>query len=455
MKKKPQPHPSIQATDSELTMLNEKVAGIDIGNEAHYVSVSPRLCADPVRRFGTFTADLEAMADWLVSLGIESVAMESTGIYWLNAFEVLEARGIAVLLVNARYPKNVSGRKSDVSDSRWLQQLHSYGLLPASFIPESAIRELRAYVRQRGSLVVQKAQVLQRIGKALQLMNIKIQNKIARLDSKVGMQIVRAIAEGEQKVEVLAKFHTERMKVSQADFQAALQGNYRSEHLFVLKQALAAFDFFKAQILECEQAIEQILQKWQTGEEVKPEDFVSQAKTTQVRQNDYRFEVEGYLQAITSVDLLAIKGLSESNLLTILSETGLDMSRWESAKHFTSWLGLSPKPKKSGDKVIGHIRQKHPSRANQAFKLAAWALHSSKCHLGALYRKLSIRKNTGVAVQAVARKLAVIFYTMLKNKTDYQNNSADEYEKKEQERRQKRLEKEAKKLGFSLQKVNS
>ncbi|MCU0444069.1 MAG: IS110 family transposase [Microscillaceae bacterium] len=356
MKKKVTSNPSLQATEAELKMLNEKVAGIDIGNDAHYVSVSPRLCADNVRRFGTFTADLEAMADWLLSLGIESVAMESTGIYWLNAFEVLEARGFKVFLVNARYPKNVSGRKRDVSDSRWLQQLHSYGLLPASFIPEGAVRELRAYVSQRGALVVQKAQDLQRIGKALQLMNIKIQNKIARLDSKVGMQIVRAIAEGEQKVEVLAKFHTSTLKVSLADFQAALQGNYRAEHLFVLKQALAAFDFAKGQILECEQAIEQILQKWQTGEVVSPKDFVSQAKTTQVRQNDYSFEVGGYLQAITSVDLLAIKGLSESSLLTILSETGLDMSRWENAKHFTSWLGLSPKPQKSGDKVIGHLR---------------------------------------------------------------------------------------------------
>lgn len=267
---------TVQSTT--LPMVNAKVAGIDIGNEAHYVSVSPQLSVENVRKFGTFTADLEALATWLLDLGITSVAMESTGVYWINVFEVLESKGLEVLLVNARYPKNVSGRKSDVSDSQWIQQLHSYGLLPASFIPSEDVRELRYYVRQRSTLVSNKAQYLQRIGKALQLMNIKLQNKIARLDSKVGMEIVRAIAKGEQDPAILANFHTKAMKVSKEELIASLRGNYRKEHLFALKQSLACFDFMKEQLLECEQEIEKLLQKWQTGEIIQEEAFESQAK---------------------------------------------------------------------------------------------------------------------------------------------------------------------------------
>lgn len=442
---------TVQSTT--LPMVNAKVAGIDIGNEAHYVSVSPQLSVENVRKFGTFTADLEALATWLLDLGITSVAMESTGVYWINVFEVLESKGLEVLLVNARYPKNVSGRKSDVSDSQWIQQLHSYGLLPASFIPSEDVRELRYYVRQRSTLVSNKAQYLQRIGKALQLMNIKLQNKIARLDSKVGMEIVRAIAKGEQDPAILANFHTKAMKVSKEELIASLRGNYRKEHLFALKQSLACFDFMKEQLLECEQEIEKLLQKWQTGEIIQEEAFESQAKKKTVRQNDYAFEVGSYLKEITGVDLTEVKGFSENTLLTILSETGTDMTRFQDAKHFVSWLGLAPKQKISGDKLLGHFKQKHPSRANQAFKLAAWSLHSSHCHLGALYRKLSIRKNSGIAVQAVARKLAVIFYTMMKSKTSYQPHSANEYEKKYTARKQQSLEKEATKLGYRLVKI--
>ena len=263
---------------SVLSLERQKVAGIDIGNSAHYVTVAAELCSENVRKFGTFTADLESLADWLLGLGIESVAMESTGIYWIPIFEILESRGLEVLLVNARYPKHVSGRKSDVSDSGWIQQLHSYGLLPSSFIPSAEVRELRYYVRQRSSLISHKAQYLQRIGKSLQLMNIKLQNKIARLDTQIGMSIIRAIVAGERDPKKLAEFHRKALKASKEELTASLKGNYRKEHLFALKQSLCSFDFIKSQIQECDLEIEKILQKWQTGQEVSQEKFERQAK---------------------------------------------------------------------------------------------------------------------------------------------------------------------------------
>lgn len=249
-----------------LSVKTQKVAGIDIGNSFHYVTVAPELTEENVRKFGTFTKELHALGDWLVSLGITSVAMESTGVYWMGIYEILEEKGLEVLLVNARYPKQVSGRKTDVSDSAWIQQLHSYGLLPGSYIPASHTRVLRHYVRQRNSLAKSKATYLQRLGKSLQLMNVKLQNVVSKLETKVGMQIVRAIASGKHDAKDLAQFHTPQMKASQEELVLALQGNYRQEYLFSLKQALSSYDFIQTQMEECELEIEKLLHTQQTGE---------------------------------------------------------------------------------------------------------------------------------------------------------------------------------------------
>lgn len=437
---------------SELSTINLKVAGIDIGNTAHYAMVSASLTANNIRKFETFSRDLEDLAQWLLDLGIESVAMESTGIYWQNLYDVLESKGFELLLVNARYPKQVSGRKTDVSDSAWIQQLHSYGLLPGSFIPSESTRELRHYVRQRNSLAKQKGQALQRMGKSLQQMNVKLQNVVSKLETDIGMRVVRAIAEGETNPKVLAEFYLERLKASKEDFEKSLEGNFKSVYIFSLKQSLATYDFLQAQMQECEQEIEKILHQWQTGEVIESEHFKSQKKKRRVRQNDYHFEEKEYLQEVLGTDVLAIPGISGKVALDILSETGTDMSPWKSAEHFTSWLGLAPKNKISGDRLLGHFKSKHKGRANQAFKLAAWSLHSNKSHLGALYRRLSVRKHSEVAVQAVARKLAVIFYNMVKHKTAYRPESAQNYDSKRQERERKILENKAKKLGYVLQK---
>lgn len=432
-----------------LSVLNAKVAGIDVGASAHYVCVG-LLSEDSVRRFGTFTQDLEELSDWLVSLGVESVAMESTGIYWVNLYDTLESRGLKVCLANARYVRNVPGRKSDVADSQWIQQLHSYGLLNGSFIAEGKIRELRAYVRQRENLEKQKGIQIALMGKSLQLLNIKIHQIASGTELQTSMNIIRAIVLGERNPKELTKFRHPQMKASEEDFEKGLQGNWRAEHLFSLKQALTMYDFVKEQMLECEKEIERTLGEinGEMGDE-------SRAKTTKPKQNDYAFDAKSYLKEIAGVDLTKIRGLDEKTILTILSETGTDLRRWETAAHFTSWLGLSPKPKITGEKIVGHFKQSVANRANQAFRMAAWALNNSKCYLGSFYRKLSSRKGSFVAIKATARKVAVIFWNMMTKKTEFETHSQEEYETKYKDRQLKNLEKMAKKMGMTLQKVNS
>jgi len=352
-------------------VLNNKVAGIDVGASAHYVCVGS-LSEESVKRFGTFTQDLEELADWLVSLGVVSVAMESTGIYWVNLYDTLESRGLKVCSANARYVRNVPGRKSDVADSQWIQQLHSYGLLIGSFIAEGTIRELRAYVRQRENLEKQKGIQVALMGKALQLLNIKLHQIGSATEIQTSMNIIRAIVAGERNAKELTKFRHPQMKATEEDFEKALQGNWRAEHLFSLKQALTMYDLIKEQMLECEKEIEKTLGEINGG--LGDE---SRAKTTKVKQNEYAFDAKSYLKAIAGVDLTKIRGLDEKTILSILWETGTDLSKWKTAAHFTSWLGLSPKPKITGEKIVGHFRLSVANRANQAFRMAAWALNSS------------------------------------------------------------------------------
>ncbi len=358
---------------SPLSVLNQQVAGIDVGATAHYVCVGA-LSDESVKRFGTFTQDLDELADWLVSLGVTSVAMESTGIYWINLYDVLESRGLEVCLANARYVRNVPGRKSDVLDSQWIQQLHSYGLLRGSFIAEGKIRELRAYVRQRENLEKQKGIQVALMGKSLQLLNIKIHQIASGTELQTSMNIIRAIVGGERSSKELTKFRHPHMKTSVEDFEKGLQGNWRVEHLFSLKQALMMYDFIKEQMLACEREIERTLGEINggSGDELR-------VKTKAIRQNDYAFDAKSYLKEMVGVDLTQIRGLDEKTILSILAETGTDLSKWQTAQHFTSWLGLAPKPKITGEKIVGHFKHSVANRANQAFRMAAWALNNSKC----------------------------------------------------------------------------
>jgi transposase len=437
-----------------LPVINPQAAGIDVASMVHYVAVPAHLCDRPVRHFGTFTSDLEALAAWLVSLGITTVAMESTGNYWLSLYEVLEARGMSVCLVNARHLKNVSGRKTDVSDCQWLQQLHSYGLLAPSFIPDELTRQLRSYVRQRQALEKEKARDLQHLHRSLTNMNLKLQHLISDIEGVAGMQVIAAIAGGETNAQELARFHNKAMKASPADFVSGLQGNYRAEHVFCLQQALESYRFHVKQMRDCEAKIEQLLAAMGPGvETVDPADFVGRTKSRKVRKNQYSFELSSYLKQLLGVDLTQVAGMGEDTVLEVLAETGTDLSKWPSAKHFTSWLKLCPNPAKSGGKVLGHKSTKTSSRAAQAFRLAARSLHSSQHYLGVLYRRISHKKGAATAIKAVARKLAVIFYQMVRNKTPYTPGQHVQQQEKMKDRMIKNLKKKARALGLELQNI--
>jgi len=338
MKNKPSPGRAHKRLSKHLEQINLYAAGIDIGSESHYVAVPEGLDDEPIRSFSCFTADLERLADWLVRIGIQTVAMESTGIYWIPCFEILEERGLEVLLVNARHVKNVSGRKTDVLDCQWLQQLHTYGLLAGAFRPEEQITALRAYMRQRTTLVRYAGSHIQHMQKALRQMNLLLDNVVTDITGKTGMTIIRAIMEGERDANKLAAYRDPRCKKSVQEIANSLKGHYREEHIFALCQSVELYDTYKAKIIACDEAIEQQLNHFdgQGGSDPLP---VNKKKPVT---NTPAFDVRGELYRMCGVDLIAIDGVSDITALKVISEIGIDMSRWKSEKHFASWMGLSP-----------------------------------------------------------------------------------------------------------------
>jgi len=431
-----------------LKQINLYAAGIDVGSQSHFVAVPEALDSEPVREFGTFTCDLEAMADWLIQTGITTVAMESTGIYWIPAFELLESRGLEVLLANARYIKNVSGRKTDVLDCQWIQQLHTYGLLSGSFRPEQDYVTLRGYMRQRETLVEHIANKIQHMQKALRQMNLLLDQVVADITSKTGMAIIRSILSGERDALKLASHRDPRCKNNQDTIARSLEGHYQEVHLFALKQSVELYDIFNEKLADCDHQIEQHLNQLE-GDSPIEEPLQKKLRKTK-SSNALRFDAYIPLYKLTGVDLTAIDGLDEQSVLKIVSETGIDMLKWPSEKHFTSWMGLSPNNKVSGGKVLSSHNVKTNNRAKTVFKMAAYALSNSKSALGAFYRRLRARLGAPKAINATARKLAVIFYKMLRYKTAYKPQSQDEYDKKQKERMLKQLKQKAKNLGFEL-----
>lgn len=434
---------------SFFQVIHPLAAGIDVGAMEHYVAVPADLTEQAVRKFTGFTSDLYALADWLVSLGITTVAMESTGNYWFCLYDVLEAKGIEVCLVNARHMKNVSGRKSDVSDSQWLQRLHTYGLLAASFIPVQQIRQLRCYVRQRDKLEKEKARDLQMMGSSMTNMNIKLQQVVSDIEGETAMRIIRAIASGVTDAQLLASYRHKQMKASVEEIEESLSGNYQPEHLFCLQQALESYDFHRQQMGYCEIEIERMLATMQQDVQLNPEDFQRKLKSRKTRKNQYGFDLKTYLQSCLGVDLTQIDGLDENTVLEIIAETGTDLGKWKTAKHFTSWLRLAPNPAVSAGKVLYHKVNKTSSRATKAFRLAARSLHAHKGYLGNLYRKLNLRKGPSTAIKAVARKLAVIFYQMVTEKQPYCPRTIVE-QIAESKKQLKKLRNQAKRRGFQL-----
>lgn len=451
--------PARRRKSEALRVTNRHAAGIDIHLAEHWVAVPPE-SAPPapkghpvnlpahVRKFGTCTADLEMLADWLTACGITTVAMESTGVYWITLFELLERRGFEVFLVNPRHTKQVAGRpKTDVLDCQWIQRLHSYGLLAGSFRPADDVVVLRSYLRQRLMLIRYGGHHIQHMQKALEQMNVKLAVVVKDITGKTGLAIIKSILRGVRDPLRLAKHRDERCKHSEAEIARALYGNWREEHLFALKQAVAGWEFYQEQLRTCDERIEKCLKSFtdkSVGKTLRP-------KREQRQGNAPRFDVRRRLFQVSGVDLTAIEGIKEATALVVLSEIGTDMSKWPTEKHFTSWLGLSPQHQGSGGKIKSRHVRRGGNRATKALRLAGQGCHHAKNALGAFYRRIQARCGGPKAVVATARKIAIRVYRMLKFGTEYVRREMAVAEEAYRLHQLKGLARKAKELGYRLQ----
>ena len=435
-----------------LERLNPNVAGIDCGSAQHYVAVPRDRDPTPVQAFSTFTHDLLRLADWLAACRVTSVAMEATGVYWIPVYEILEARGFEVLLVNARHFKNVPGRKSDVPDCEWLRELHSVGLLRGSFRPTDGIVALRTSMRHRQTLVETASTYTLRMQKALVQMNLQLPLVVSDSTGVTGLRIVRDILAGQRDPERLAQHRDPRCGATHAEIVAALTGHYRPEQLFVLQQQVELFDACQAQIAQCDIAIEAHLQAL-TAPLAAPATRLPAARTRRKTPtaNDLRFDVRTPLFHLThGVDLSQIDGLASHAALKLVAEIGTDMTRWPSADHFTSWLTLAPRNKITGGRLISSRTQPSANRAAAILRMAAMSLGRSRTALGAFYRRLAARKDKAQANTATARKLAVLVYRTLKGELVYRDPGAAAYDTQQRARMLHRLRQQATTLGFEL-----
>ncbi len=432
-------------TQSAISLTHPNAAGIDIGSAAHFVAVPPDRDDEPVREFASFTTDLHRLADWLDACGVDTVAMESTGVYWIALYELLQSRGFTVLLVNARHVKNVSGRKSDVLDCQWLQQLMSFGLLRGAFRPVEQVCVLRSLSRQRTMLLRSQGRFVQHMQKALTQMNIQLANVISDVAGETGQKILRAIVAGERDGLALAQLKNARIRASEDEIAKSLQGSWRAEHLFALKQALDAFDFCGSQLAECDAQIQAQLQALHVRE-----DEPAKGKKRGRARNAPKFDLRTQLFQMCGVDLTRIDGIDVTTALVVVSEVGADMGKFPSDKHFASWLGLCPGTKITGGKVMSGKTKRCANRAAQALRLAAAALRSSQSALGAYYRRLCARMDKPKAVTAAAHKLARLIYAMLTHGQEYTDRGQDYFEERYRQRVLHNLAQKAKAMGMQL-----
>jgi len=431
-----------------LKQINLNAAGIDVGSSELWVCVPEGRAEKSVRVFQTFTRDLHEIVHWLKACGVTTVAMESTGIYWIPCYEILVAAGFEVKLVNARKVKNVTGRKSDLLDCQWLQQLHTYGLLTSSFMPEAAFTALRAFVRHRENLINCRSMHIQHMQKALHLMNLQLDNVISDITGVTGMRIIRAIVAGHRSPEVLAGYRNHHCKNDRDVIAKSLEGNYKHEYIFQLQQALALYDFYTQQIKACDREIEKEYAQFATkvNTVVKP----LPPRPRRRERNDPEFDLRTHLYQLCGVDLTAIDGCNALTIQTVISEIGVDMSKWPTVKHFTSWLCLCPDKDVSGGKVLRTKTRKTKNRANKALRMAAQSLHHSHSALGAYFRRMRAKLGAPKAITAAAHKLARIIYFMLKNQKEYVDLGADYYEFKYRERELRKLKHKAARMGFQV-----
>ena len=419
-------------------------AGIDVGASSHWVAVPPHLAGESVREFGAMTDDLNAMADWLLACGVDTVALESTGVYWIPVYEVLEQRGLKVWLVDARQMKYVPGRKSDVQDCQWLQKLMSLGFLRAAWRPDGEVCVVRAVARQREVLIVEQASWVQRMQKALVQMNIQLTEVLSDVMGMTGQAIIRAIVAGERDAKVLARHRNRRIKASAEEVTKALTGNWREEHLFVLGQGLAMYDDIARHLAECE-----VKQHALLGELGQAKVDLGKAPRSGSKSR-VEFDVRQTLANWAGVDLTRINGLAATTVMKILTEIGPDLSRFANVKHFCSWLGLCPGTKISGGKVLSAKTKRSANRVRQALKLAVMSLSHSSSALGAFYRRLCSRMDKPSANTATAHKLARMVYFMLTRGEDFVDKGQQHYEEQQRHRSIAALKRRAAALGFEI-----
>ena len=435
-----------------LDHININAAGIDIGSRSHYVAIPEGRDNETVREFSTFTNSLIELVNWLKAVGITTVAMESTGVYWIPVYDVLEAHGFEVLLVNARHIKNVPGRKTDVIDCQWIQQLHSYGLLRGSFRPKDKILKMRTLMRHRSMLIEYTASHIQHMQKALSLMNIQLHHAIRDITGVTGMSIVRAIVAGERDPKKLAQYRDGRCKNSEDVIRESLIGTYQDEHMFCLQHALELYDYYSVKIDECDRQIEKIIAEMDSmSESNKEEEHKQPSKRKRIgKKQGFGFDMHRELVRIIGVDLTAIPGINVQTASRVISEIGIDMSKWQTGKQFASWLGLCPGNKVSGGKRLSGKTAPSQNKAAAAIRTASISLRLTDTALGAFFRRMSLRLGTAKAVTATAHKLALILYNMIKTGVEYAESGAQYYEELHRERSIRNLKKKAENLGLTL-----
>ena len=433
-----------------LEIVHPNAAGIDVGGSEHWVAIRPDRDPEPVRRFGCFTADLREMARWLVEKGVRSVALQSTGVYWMPVFEVLEQHGLEVFLVNAQHTKNVPGRKSDIEECQWLLKLHTFGLLNNSFQPSDEIRIARSLWRHRGHLVAEASSVIQRMQKVLTEMNVQLSNVLSDLSGVSGMNMIQAILDGERDPWTLAAWVEPGVKATPEDIVKSLEGNWREELLFVLRQQVELYRIYQDKIRDCDLQLRKHLESLGSKVDLQTQPLGPRPKGKKNSRNAPAFDLRTELYRITGIDWSQINGMDVLTAQTVISEAGADWSAFLSEKQFASWLGLCPTNQQSGAKILNRRTRKVVNRATVAFRNAAMTLIRSQSYLGAQYRRLRTRLGAPKAITAMARKLACLFYRLIKHGQQYVDQGTEYYEARYREQQIRALSRRAQKLGLQL-----
>lgn len=447
-----------------LEVVHRNAAGIDIGNESHYVAVAPGCAPEPVREFGSWTAALHQMADWLESAGVKHVVMQSTGVYWIAVYEVLQSRGFEVCLTNARETKNLPGRKTDVQESQWLMKLHTYGLLRNSFRPPEQIRAVRTIWRLRNRHVEDAGREIQHMQKALTTMNVQLANAISDVSGVTGQAIIRAILKGERDPYQLAELRHYRIQASKEEIARSLEGHWQEDVLFELQQAVDQYDFCQQKIAQCDRRLEQYLAELPSRTRAQAEEPAAEIAPSaqgkrkpkrrraraKPRKNQPNFNLEEELARICGVNLASIDGVDVMTIQTWVAELGVDMTPWPTEHNLVSWLKLAPRPRITGGKLVNHERNKAKNRVAEALRMAASTLRESDSYLGARFRYLRGRLGPPIAIKAMAAYLARLIYRMLTRGQAWVDEGARVYQQRRQEREKRSLERRAAALGLRL-----